>query len=52
MSCEYDSAGKMYYKMWAGLNTFDPLVLSGVKISMDCMNLVIVTSRYTRVSVR
>ena len=41
--------------MWAGLNGFDPrnnLALGGVRIGMDCMNLVTVISRYyTRVPV-
>ena len=40
--------------MWAGLNGFDPrtdYVLGGVRIGMDCMNLVTVISRYTRVPV-
>jgi len=48
------SAGSLYYKMWAGLNGFDPrndLVLGGVGIGMGCMNLVTVISRYTRVPV-
>ena len=40
--------------MWAGLNGFDPrtdFVLGGVRIGMDCMNLVTVISRYTQVPV-
>jgi len=40
--------------MWAGLNGFDPrtnLELGGVRIGMDCMNLVTVISGYTRVPV-
>ena len=40
---------EVYYKMWAGLNGFDPktdLELGGVRIGMDCMNLVTVISRY------
>jgi len=39
------AAGSSYYKMWAGLNGFDPrndLVLNSVKIGMGCMNLVTV----------
>jgi len=46
------SAGSLYYKMWVGLNRFDPrnnLVLGSVRIGMDCMNLLTVISRYTRV---
>ena len=45
---------EVYYKMWAGLNGFDPktdLELGGVRIGMDCMNLVTVISGYTRVPV-
>jgi len=41
-------------KMRVGLNRFDPrndLVLSCVRIGMDCMNLVTVISRYTQVPV-
>ena len=40
--------------MWAGLNGFDPrtdLEFGGVRIGMDCMNLVTVISGYTRVPV-
>ena len=40
--------------MWAGLNAFDArtdFVLGGVRIGMDCMNLVTVISRYTQVPV-
>ena len=40
--------------MWAGLNGFDPrnnFVLGGVRIGMDCMNLVTVISEYTQVPV-
>jgi len=40
--------------MWAGLNGFDPrtnLELGGERIALDCMNLVTVISRYTRVPV-
>jgi len=50
----FTSAGSLYYKMWVGLNGFDPrniLVLGGVRIGMGCMNLVTVISRYTRVPV-
>ena len=46
------SAGSSYYKMWAGLNGFDPrkdLVLGRVRIGLGCMNLVTVVSRYTQV---
>ena len=49
--CGFASAGSLYYKMWVGLNGFDPrndLVLGGVGIGMGCMNVVTVTSRYTR----
>ena len=48
--CGFTSVGSLYCKMWVGLNGFDPrnnLVLSGVRIGMGCMNLVIVISRYT-----
>ena len=48
------AAGRSCYKMWAGLNGFDPrtdFVLGGVRIGMDCMNLVTVISRYTQVPV-
>jgi len=48
--CGFASAGSLYYKMWAGLNGFDPrndLVLSGVRIGMGCMNLVTAISRST-----
>ena len=44
------SAGSSYYKMWVGLNGFNPRndsVLGSVRIGMDCMNLVIL--RYTQV---
>ena len=47
-------AGSSYYKMWAGLNGFNPrnnLVLGCVRIGMGCMNLVTVISRYTQVPV-
>jgi len=43
--CGFASAGSLYYKMWAGLDGFDPrndLVLGGVRIGMGCMNLVTV----------
>jgi len=43
-----------YYKMWVGLNGFNPrndLVLGSVRIGMDCMNLVTVILRYMRVPV-
>ena len=52
--CGFAFAGSLYYKMWAGLNGFDPrnnLALGGVRIGMGCMNLVTVISRYTRVPV-
>jgi len=42
------------YKMWAGLNGFDPrtdFVLGGVRVGMDCINLVTVISEYTQVPV-
>jgi len=48
------SPGSVYYKMWVGLNGFDPrnnLVLVGVRIGMGCMNLVTVISRYMQVPV-
>ena len=44
------SVGSSYYKMWAGLNGFDPrndLVLGWVGIGRGCMNLVTGISRYT-----
>jgi len=40
--------------MWAGLNGFDPrigFVLGGVRIGMDCMNLVTVISSYRQVPI-
>ena len=40
-------AGNSGYKMWAGLNGFDPrtdFVLGGVRVGMDYMNLVTVIS--------
>jgi len=52
--CGFASAGRSHYKMWAGLNGFDPrndLVLGGVRIGMGCMNLVTAISRSTRVPV-
>ena len=52
--CSFASPGSLHYKMWAGLNGYDPrtdLVLGGVRIGMGCMNLVTVISRYTRVPV-
>ena len=36
--CGFASAGRSHYKMWAGLNGFDPrndLVLGGVRIGMN-----------------
>ena len=48
------SAGSSHYKMWAGLNGFDPrnnIVLSNVRMCMDSMNLVTVISRYSQVFV-
>jgi len=47
-ACGFASAGSSLYKMWAGLNGFDPrtaFVLGGVRIGMGCMNLVAVISR-------
>ena len=41
--CGFASAGSSYYKMWAGLNGFDPrndFVLNSVRIGMGYMNLV------------
>jgi len=35
--CGFTSAGSSYYKMWAGLNEFDPrkdLALGGIRIGM------------------
>jgi len=52
--CSFASPGSLHYKMWAGLNGYDPrtdLVLGGVRIGIGCMNLVTVISRYTRVPV-
>ena len=52
--CGFASAGSSYYKIWAGLNGFDPrndLVLDSVRIGMGCMNLVTIISRYMRVPV-
>ena len=52
--CSFASAGSSYYKMWAGLNGFNPrndLELGGVRIGMGCMNLVTAISRYPRVPV-
>ena len=52
--CGFAAAGSSCYKMWAGLNGFDPrtdFVLGGVRIGMDCMNLVTVISEYTWVPV-
>ena len=43
-NCGFAAAGSSCYKMWAGLNGFDPrtdFVLGGVRIGIDCMNLVI-----------
>ena len=37
--CGFTSAGSSYYKMWAGLDGFDPrndLALGGVRIGMGC----------------
>ena len=47
----FASAGSSYYKMWAGLNGFDPrndLVLGGIRVGMG---LVTAISGYTRVPV-
>jgi len=52
--CGFTSAGSSYYKMWVGLNGFNPrndLVLGGVRIGMGCMNLVTTISRSMRVPV-
>ena len=52
--CGFTSAGSSHYKMWVGLNGFDPrtdLVLGSERIGMGCMNLVTVISRYARVPV-
>jgi len=52
--CGFAFAGSSYYKMWAGLNGFDPrnnFVLGGVRTGMDCMNLVTVISEFTQVPV-
>ena len=49
-SCGFAFAGSSYYKMWAGLNGFDPrndLVLGGKRIGVGFMNLVTVILRYT-----
>ena len=50
----FATAGSSCYKVWVGLNGFDPrtnFVLGGVRIGMHCMNLVTVISAYTRVPV-
>ena len=42
------------YTMWVGLNGFDHsnyLDLSGIRIGMDCMNLVTAISKYTQVPI-
>ena len=52
--CGFASAGSSYYKMWAGLNGFDPtnnLVFGGVRVGMGCMNLVTAISKYTQVPI-
>ena len=52
--CGFAAAGSSCYKMWAGLNGFDPrtdLVFGGVRNGMGCMNLVTVISEYTQVPV-
>jgi len=51
--CGFVSAGSSYYKMWVGLNGFDPRndFMFGIKVGMGCMNLVTVVSKYTRVPV-
>ena len=49
-SARNEKVGSSCYKMWAGLNGFDPrtnFVLGGVRIGMGCMNLVTVISGYT-----
>ena len=40
--CCFAFAGSLYYKMWAGLNGFDPrnnLAFGGVRMGMGCMML-------------
>ena len=52
--CGFATAGSSCYKMWAGLNGFDPrtdLVFGGVRNGMGCMTLVTVISEYTQVPV-
>ena len=52
--CGFASAGSSYYKIWAGVNGFNPrnnLVLGGVRIGMGCMNLVTAISRSTRIPI-
>ena len=52
--CSFASAGSSCYKMWVGLNGFDPmndLVLGGVRIGMGCMDLVTAISRSMRVPI-
>jgi len=51
--CGFASAGSSYYKMWVGLNGFDPRndFMFGIRVGMGCMNLVTAVSKYTRVPV-
>ena len=52
--CGFATAGSSYYKTWARLNGFDPrndLVLGGIRIGINCMNLVTVIWRYTQVPI-
>ena len=49
-ACGHISTGGSHYKMWAGLNRFDPpnyFALGGAEIGMGCTNVVTVISRYT-----
>ena len=53
--CGFAAAGSLCYKMWAGLNGFDPrteFVLGGVRIGMDYMNLVTAISEYSYAGTR
>ena len=52
--CGFVSAGSSHYKMWAGLNGFNPrndLVFNGVRIGIGCINLVTAISRSTQVPI-
>jgi len=47
--CGFAAAGSSCCKKWVSLSGFDPrinFVLGGVRINIDCMNLVAVISRY------